>query len=216
MAQEQSIEAARTRIQRLVEEIAALSRKEMRSEEYFQQFLARAVQATDARGGAIWLVSQRGADAKSEFQLVAHIELESSLFHSNEQQHAHLTRQLAECVQTRKPVVSPPEPVSPDPGSLEAQIAQMQGKSLELAGNRTPFPFFHIPLLLKEQIVGVLQMWLQPYVIPANYQEFVTFLTSLSSHVEQHLHSRRLGNLVMENQRLQQVLKFSSDVAGSL
>ncbi len=59
-------------------------------------------------------------------------------------------------------------------------------------------------------------MWLQPYVIPANYQEFVTFLTSLCSHVEQHLHSRRLGNLVMENQRLQQVLKFSSDVAGSL
>lgn len=216
MAQEQSIEAARSRIQRLVEEIAALSRKEMRSEEYFQQFLARAVQATDARGGAIWLVSQRGAEAKSEFQLVAHVELESSLFHSNEQQHAYLTRQLGECVQTRKPVVSPPEPVSPDPGSLEAQIAQMQGKSLELAGNRTAFPFFHIPLLLKEQIVGVLQMWLQPYVIAGNYQEFVTFLTSLCSHVEQHLHSRRLGNLVMENQRLQQVLKFSSDVAGSL
>jgi hypothetical protein len=216
MAQEQSIEAARTRIQRLVEEIAALSRKEMRSEEYFQQFLARAVQATDARGGAIWLVSQRGADAKSEFQLVAHVELESSLFHADEQQHAHLTRQLAECVQTRKPGVSPPQPVAPEPGSLEAQLAQMQGKSVELAGNRTPFPFFHIPLLLKEQIVGVLQMWLQPYVIPANYQEFVTFLTSLCSHVEQHLHSRRLGNLVMENQRLQQVLKFSSDVAGSL
>lgn len=216
MAQEQSIEAARTRIQRLVEEIAALSRKEMRSEEYFQQFLARACQATDARGGAIWLVSQRAADAKSEFQLVAHVELESSLFHTDEQQHAHLTRQLAECVQTRKAVVSGPQPVAPDPGSLEAQLAQMQGKTVELAGNRTPFPFFHIPLLLKDQIVGVLQMWLQPYVIPANYQEFVTFLTSLCSHVEQHLHSRRLGNLVMENQRLQQVLKFSNDLAGSL
>jgi GAF domain-containing protein len=216
MAQEQSIEAARTRIQRLVEEIATLSRKEMRSEEYFQQFLARAVQATDARGGAIWLVAQRGAEAKSEFQLVAHVELESSLFHADEQQHAYLTRQLAECAQTRKAVVSPPQPVAPDPGSLEAQLAQMQGKSLDLAGNRTPFPFFHIPLMLKEQIVGVLQMWLQPYVIPANYQEFVTFLTSLCSHVEQHLHSRRLGNLVMENQRLHQVLKFSNDVAGSL
>ena len=155
----------------------------------FQQFLARAVQATDARGGAIWLVSQRGAEAKSEFQLVAHVELESSLFHSDEQQHAHLTRQLGECVQTRKAIVSPPQPVAPEPGSLEAQLAQMQGKGPDLAGNRTPFPFFHIPLLLKEQIVGVLQMWLQPYVIPANYQEFVTFLTSLCSHVEQHLHA---------------------------
>ena len=42
MSQDQTIEAARSRIQRLVEEIAALSRKEMRSEEYFAQFLGRA------------------------------------------------------------------------------------------------------------------------------------------------------------------------------
>ena len=56
MAQEQTIEAARNRIQRLVEEIAALSKKEMRSEEFFEQFLTRVVQATDAKGGAIWLV----------------------------------------------------------------------------------------------------------------------------------------------------------------
>ena len=59
MAQDSSIEAARARIQRLVDEIAALSKKELRSEEYFQQFLTRAVQATDARGGAVWLVAPR-------------------------------------------------------------------------------------------------------------------------------------------------------------
>ena len=43
-----------------------------------------------------------------------------------------------------------------------------------------------------------------------------TFLTSLATHVEQHLQSRRLGNLVVETQRLQHVLKFTSDLAGSL
>ncbi len=216
MAQDSSIEAARARIQRLVDEIAALSKKEMRSEEYFQQFLIRAVQATDARGGAVWLVAPR-ADGKSEFQLAAQLEFESTLFHKDEAQHAILLRALSETVREKKPVISPPEPPAPDPSSLEGQMMQMQGGPPATQGaNRTAYPFFHIPLLLKEQVLGVLQLWLQPYVKPAAYQEFITFLTSLASHVEQHLHSRRLGTLVVENQRLQHVLKFTGDLAGSL
>src|SRR3954451_23831948 len=135
MAQEQSIEAARARIQRLVEEIAALSKKEMRSEEYFQEFLTRAVQATDARGGAVWLVAQRANDGKSEFQLTAQVELESSLFHSNEAQHAFLMRQMVETAQTKKPTIAPPEAAAPDPGSLQAQVAQLQGQAPVVAGN---------------------------------------------------------------------------------
>src|SRR5215213_9128850 len=209
MAQDQSIEAARARIQRLVEEIAALSRKEMRSEEYFQEFLTRVVQATDARGGAVWLVGQRAVDGKAEFQLAAQVEFESSVFHSNEAQHAFLLRQLAETVNGKKPIVAAPEPAAPDPSSLEAQMAQMQGSQpVPHGGNKTPYPFFHLPLTLREQVLGVLQVWLQPYVTPANYAEFVTFLGTLAGHVEQHFHSRRLGNLVLENQRLQQVLNF--------
>ena len=217
MAQDTSIEAARARIQRLVEEIAALSRSEMRSEEFFQQFLERAVQATDARGGAVWLVAPRPSDGKSEFQIVAQVEMDSSGFRSDEGQHAFLLRQLTEVAQTKKPSVAPPEAAAPEPGSLQAQMAQLQGAPAAPAvANRTPYPFFHLPLVLKDQVLGVLQVWLQPYVVPANYQEFLTFLTSLAAHVEQHLHSRRLGTLALENQRLQQVLKFTSDLAGSL
>ena len=217
MAQEQSIEAARTRIQRLVEEIAALSKKELRSEDFFQQFLIRVVQATDARGGAVWLVAPRPADGKSEFQLAAEHELESSLFRSDEAQHGVLLRSLLETVKTRQPFIAPPEPQGPAPGSLQAQVAQLQGQPVTPPGtNKTPYPFFHIPLFLKEQVLGVLQVWLQPYVTQQSYGEFVSFLTSLATHVEQHLQSRRLGSLVLENQRLQHILKFSSDIAGSL
>jgi hypothetical protein len=216
-AADNSVEAARSRIQRLVDEIAALSKKDLRSEEFFQQFLVRAVQATDARGGAVWLVGQRAADGKSEFQLAAQVEFETSLFHQDDGQHALLLRTLGDVVQGRKAAIIPPEPPAPDPGSLQAQMAQITAAPVPQGStNRTPFPFFHIPLLLKDQVLGVLQMWLQPYVTQQNYGEFVTFLTSLGAHVEQHLQSRRLGNLVMENQRLQHVLKFTSDLAGSL
>lgn len=217
MAQDQSIEAARARIQRLVDEIANLSKKELRSEEFFQEYLTRAIQATDAKGGAVWLVGQRSNDGKSEFQLAAQVDLESSKFHQDPQQHAVLLRALIEVVRTKKPFLAPPEPPAPDPSSLQAQLAQIQAPQETGSGtNRTAYPFFHIPLFLRDQVLGVLQIWLQPYVTAQSYPEFITFLTSLATHVEQHLQSRRLGNLVLENQRLQHVLKFTNDIAGSL
>ncbi|MGB8168849.1 MAG: HlyD family efflux transporter periplasmic adaptor subunit [Chthoniobacteraceae bacterium] len=218
MPQEQTIDAARLRIQRLVDEIAQLSKKELRSEEYFREFLARVVQACDAKGGAVWLVGQRGQDGKSSFELAAQVEFESSLFQTDESQRAVILRMLTDTVVEKKPHVLPPAHQQPQhaPGSLEAQLAQIQPQATPQSPNRTPYPFLHVPLYLKEQVLGVLQVWMQPYVAPAHYQEFATFLSSLATHVEQHLQGRRLGNLVVEVNRLQHVLKFSNDLAGTL
>jgi Barrel-sandwich domain of CusB or HlyD membrane-fusion len=210
MSQQQSVEAARVRIQRLVEEIAQLSKGDMRSEEFYQQFLTRAVQACDGKGGAVWIVGQRTADGKSEFQLAAAVELESSLFQTDENQRGALLRSLAEVVQTKKPLVLSAEGGGAAPGSLQSQLAQQPSP------NKTPYPFVHVPLFLKEQVLGVLQVWLQPYVTRENYAEFATFLAQLASHVEQHFQSRRMGTMVVENQRLQHLLKFVSDMAGTL
>lgn len=207
MSQEQAIEAARTRIQRLVEEIAVLSKKDLSTEQFLPEFLNRVVKACDGRGGAVWLVGQRTADGKAEFQLAAAVDFESSQFQTDETQRALILRALTESVNQRKPLVLQPM-VQPQPGSLERPEQAPQ--------NRTPFPFLHIPLPLKENILGVLQVWMQPYVSPENYREFAQFLTQLTSYVETHFQSRRLGTIVLENQRLQHLLKFTSDLAGSL
>ena len=129
-----------------------------------------------------------------------------------------LLRALSETVREKKPVVSPPEPPAPDPGSLEGQMMQRRGRARSPSPGcqQDAYPFFHIPLILKDQVLGVLQVWLQPYVKQSAYPEFMAFLISLAAHVEQHLHSRRLGTLVVENQRLQHVLKFTGALAGSL
>src|SRR5437867_4485970 len=114
MATESSVEAARNRIQRLVEEIAALSKAEIASEEFFPKFLERAVAACDAKGGAIWLVGSRAADNKSEFQLCAQAEFESSLFNSDEAQRTTLLQMLTEVVKNRRPFILPaPQSVAP-------------------------------------------------------------------------------------------------------
>jgi len=216
MSQEQAIDAARVRIQRLVEEIALLTKKELPSEQFFAEFITRAVKACDARGGAVWLVGQRNAEGNSEFQLAAQVEFESSLFQSDEVQRALLLRALQECANTRQPSVLAPQHQQPDPNSQQVQLAQLQGTAPATPQNKTPYSFLHVALPLKENIVGVLQVWLQPYVTPQNYAEFAQFLGSLTGYVETHLQSRRLGTLVVETQRLQHLLKFATDLAGSL
>jgi len=214
---QQTLEAARIRIQRLVEEIATLSKSDVRSEEYYQQFLEKSVQACDAKGGAIWLVGQHAADGKSEYQLAGVVELDSSLFRTDEAQRSLLLSILGEVVRTKKPYVLSATAPSEE-GSLQSQLQQLneQGEVVMKPVNRTPYPFIHVPLLHKDQVLGVLQIWLQPYVARENYAEFCTFLSQLATNIEQHFQTRRLGNLVVENQRLQHFLKFSSDLTGSL
>ncbi len=215
MAQDQSIEAAQLRIQQLVAEVVDLSKKELRSEEFFAQFLQRVVKACDAQGGAIWLVASASAEGKVDFQLAAQVHLESSLFQSDAAQRTQLLRVLSEVVLTRRP--SAFGPALAQPGSLQAQLQQFQpSKDAGTEGNRTPYPFIQVPIAFEKQVLGVLQLWLQPYVLAQNYGDFANFLTSLAGHVEQHFQSRRLGSLVLETQRLQNLLKFAGDTVGSL
>jgi len=218
MSQEQAIEAARNRIQRLVEEIAALAKRELPTEQFLPEFIGRVVKATDARGGAVWLVGQRNAEGKAEFQLAAQVEFESSGFQGDEVQRALILRALTECVNGKKPVaMQPMQQQQQAPGSLESQLAQLRGEEQPQGPqNRTPFPFLYVPLPLKDQVLGVIQVWLQPYVTAENYREFATFLGQLASYVEAHFQSRRLGSLVVETQRLQHLLKYTGDLAGTL
>jgi len=201
-----TIEAARTRIQRLVEQIAALSKAEISSEEFFGKFLERVAGAVDAKGGAVWLVGSRAQDNKSEFQLCAQIDFPSSLFGTDESQRTAILKILTEVVRSKGAIILSPT------HSDAADIAPPQGGS----ANKTPYAFLHVPLMLSGQPIGVLQVWLQPYVQAKNFPEFVTFLNTLTPYVEQHLQSRRLSNLVLETQRLQHLLRFTSDIAGSL
>ncbi|MEA3187187.1 MAG: hypothetical protein QOD99_1017 [Chthoniobacter sp.] len=205
MANDPSIEAARTRIQRLVEEIAALSKAELPSEDFFAKFIERVVSATDAKGGAVWLVGSRAQDNKSEFQLCAQVDFASSLFQTDEGQRTVLLQALTGVVKNNQPLLLLPTHAEPENAAMTGGTE-----------NKTAYPFLHVPFCLKDQPVGVLQVWLQPYVGAQNYPEFLTFLSSLTGYVEQHMQSRRLGNLVLETQRLQNLLRFTTDLAGSL
>src|SRR5688572_25896980 len=105
MSTEINAEATRLRIQQLVEEIAALSRREMGSSDFFSQFLPRVVAATEARGGAVWLVATRGTDQKTEFQLAADRNFDDTLFQTNEDQRRDIQRALTAVSKNKRPMV---------------------------------------------------------------------------------------------------------------
>jgi len=151
-------------------------------------------------------VGSRAQDNKSEFQLCAQANFESSLFGTDETQRTTILKILTDVVRGKQAVI-----LSPTHNDA-ADIAPPAGGS----ANKTPYAFLHVPLYLNQQAIGVLQVWLQPYVQTQNFPEFVTFLNTLTPYVEQHLQSRRLGNLVLETQRLQHLLRFTTDLAGSL
>jgi biotin carboxyl carrier protein len=203
MSNDLTIESARARIQQLVEEIAALSKAEMPSEEFFQKYTEKVVAATDAFGGAVWLVGAGAKEKPGEFQLCGHVNFQSSLFQSDNNQRAILIKLLNDVVASKQPRILAPEPSS---------TLENPGPSY----NKTPYAFLHVPIFLQQQALGVVQVWLKPYVTAKNYGEFVVFLSSLTGHVEHHLQAKRTGNLVVENQRLQHLLRFSSDLSGCL
>lgn len=207
---EKSIAVVRDRIQRLLEEIAALGKADLPSEEFFAKYLERVVAACDAKGGAVWLVAARGQDNEPNFQLCAEVAFDSSLFRSDEGQRALLTKVLGEVAKDGRARVLGAAVAT------EMVVGDLAAGPMGGAVNRTPFAFIMVPLTLQGQPVGVLQVWLQPYVQPAAYAEFVTFVGSLASHVEQHLQSRRLSGMVLETQRLQHLLRFTGDLAGCL
>ena len=205
MSNELTIESARARIQQLVEEIAILAKSELPSEEFFHKYIEKVVAATDAFGGAVWLVGAGGKENQSEFQLCGEVNFQSSLFQTDEAQRGLLLRILSDVVTAKQPRILAPD----QPASAENPFPT---PSL----NKTMHAFLHVPIFLQQQVLGVVQVWLKPYVTAKNFAEFITFLSSLTGYVEQHLQAKRTGNLVIENQRLQHLLRFSSDLAGCL
>ena len=131
MSQEPSIEAARSRIQRLVDEIAALSKKEIPTEEFLQQFLVRVVQACDGKGGGVWLVAAANGRGKRRVSTRSRQWSSNRRFsRATSSSAAHLLKVLSEVVQTREPMVFAPDPQVQ--GALQAPAPGRQPDALSV------------------------------------------------------------------------------------
>ena len=69
----QAVEQTKRQIRGLVEEIAALTKQDLRPEEFYTGFLQRVVEALAAVGGAVWILAEG-----NQFQLAYQINLRKS------------------------------------------------------------------------------------------------------------------------------------------
>ncbi|MSR64177.1 MAG: HlyD family efflux transporter periplasmic adaptor subunit [Verrucomicrobiae bacterium] len=198
-------EQAKARIQNWVREIAVLSRSNVPIAEYFSQFLDRVVKCIDAHGGAIWLLGSQ------DMQLLCDIRIDDIEFKSNPGQRNGVQRAIKDVLENKRPLVV--GPLGPD---LEPQSSTTVSATEDPIVNQTKYPLYYVPLMVDNQAVGVLHLWQRPYRDPKTNQEFITFLTSISTYAESYLKSRKMVELARESQQYQKLLMFSNALAGQL
>lgn len=199
-------EQAKARIQNWVREIAVLSRTNTPVPEYFAQFLERVVKCIDAHGGAIWL---HGAQ---EVQLLCDIRLDDIEFKTNPEQRNGVLRAIKDVIENKRPLVVGPLGPDLEPQSAMSDFATDNPSIV----NQTKYPLFYVPLMVDNQAVGVLHTWQRPYRDPKTNQDFITFLTSVSTYAESYLKSRKMVELARESQQYQKLLLLSNALAGQL
>jgi hypothetical protein len=100
----QAIEQTKRQIRGLVQEISALSKQDVRPEEFYSGFLPRVVEALAAVGGAVWLLNDQG-----RFQLVYQINLRKALPEEPGEHQAQHAKLLGQVAQSGEGLLVPPQ-----------------------------------------------------------------------------------------------------------
>jgi multidrug resistance efflux pump len=192
-------------LQKILEEIGYLSRSDLKLEDYLGQFLKLTVTAVQGRGGAIWM--PQGA----EFQCACSANFAETKFSADEVQQRSVRQAVLDAAQNYRPIVVA--------GRSEAEAAQQDPNAGIV--NRTVFPFFYIPIHVKEMtgkgiVLAVLQVWLSPQFDPKSYKEVVDFLQAAGQLAAGFLRTRRAELLTATTDKLQLLLRMATEVNGQL
>ena len=192
-------------LQKILDEIGYLSRSDLKFEDYLGQYLKLTIGAVRARGGAIWM--PQGSD----FQCAFSANFAESLFTTNEIQQRSIQQAIRDAAQNFRPIVVA--------GRSAAEVAQQDPNAGIV--NHTPFPFFYVPIHVKEMsgkgiVLAVLQVWLAPQIDPRSYKEVVDFLQAAGQLAAGFLRTRRAELLTSASEKMQLLLRLATELNGQL
>src|SRR3954454_4561071 len=142
----QVIEQERRKLRRRLDEVSRLCEADMPPATFYGEMLKRLLESLAAPAGAVWTRTPQG-NLQIQFQVnVQQIGLDQS--EEARQSHGELLR-LA--VTQGKPMDVPPRS---GVGTAE------EGRPV--AGNTTDFLLLIVPILLNEQVTGLIEVWQQP------------------------------------------------------
>jgi biotin carboxyl carrier protein len=195
-AEQQALVQARARIERDLAEIAELARNSrLPPAEFFERFLGLTLDAVDAMGGAIWVVSEGQA------RRVADVSFSSSGYELP-QQREWVDRVLGCAVSSGKPCI--------------VAVQEQSSQSEDSIGNAVPYPFFYAPIIVDGKVSSVLQVWLKQAGDPRSYADIAAFLGGLAQQASFYLLGAEQAALRQESARTRQMLAMQESMLGEL
>lgn len=190
------LEQTKNQIRKLVAEIADLAESDIQPTEFTVEFLNRAVAAVAASGGAFWLLDGRGS-----LKLQHQIEFRLTGLMDGRARTAPHDALLGCMLQASQPQIIPPG-------------ATIEG--VPNAGNPTQFALILAPLVVDKQVVGLLEVLMDPNRRAATQKSTLRFVGDLCDLAASYLKNRQMRQMLSQQRLWNQLEGFTHQIHGSL
>jgi len=190
------LEQTKNQIRKLVAEIADLAESDIQPPEFYVEFLNRAVAAVAASGGAFWLLDGRGS-IKLQHQLEFRL---TGLLDGRVRTQPH-DALLGCMIQASQPQIIPPG------ATIEGQPN---------AGNPTAYSLIIAPLMVDRQVVGLIEILMDPTRRAATQKSTLRFVSDLCDLAGNYLKNRQMRQMMSQQRLWNQLEGFTHQIHGSL
>jgi hypothetical protein len=194
------VEQERRRLGQRLEEVSRLCESDVPPSVFYAEMLKRLLESLAAAAGAVWLRTPQG-NLQIQFQVNLK---EIGLDQSDEVRQSH-GELLRVAVGQGKPMHLPPR---------SGMGAGEDGKAV--AGNTTDFLLMIVPILLNDQVVGLIEIWQHPNRPPAAIPGFLQYMALMAELGGRYQRAQMLRQMTGQEQLWTQLEVFARQIHGSL
>jgi hypothetical protein len=194
------VEETRKQINRLFEEVARLAEVDLAPVDFYGEFLKRVLQALAAPAGAVWIRTAQG-----NLQLQFQINMREVGLDATEEGRASHDELLRKAVMQPQPRFLPPR------SSEGAATGGAPG-----AGNPTDFLLLLVPIIVDNQVAGLLEVWQAPDRHPNAIRGFLEFMMRMAELATRYTRNYMLRQMVGQQQLWVQLETFARQIHSSL
>jgi hypothetical protein len=190
------LEQTKNQIRKLVAEIADLAESDIQPNEFYVEFLNRAVAAVAASGGAFWMM-----DGKGGLRLQYQVEFAVTGMMDGRVKTAPHDALLGCMLQATQAQNIPPSAVI---------------EGVPQAFNPTEFSLIIAPLMVDKQVVGLLEIVMDPTRRAAQQKSTLRFVSDLCDLAATYLKNRQMRQMMSQQRLWNQLEGFTHQIHGSL
>jgi multidrug efflux pump subunit AcrA (membrane-fusion protein) len=190
------LEQTKNQIRKLVAEIADLAESDIQPNEFYVEFLNRSVAAVAATGGAFWMM-----DGKGGLRLQYQVEFGVTGLMDGRVKTAPHDALLGCMLQASQSQIIPPSAVI---------------EGVPQAYNPTEFALIIAPLMVDKQVVGLLEILMDPTRRAAQQKSTLRFVSDLCDLAATYLKNRQMRQMMSQQRLWNQLEGFTHQIHGSL